>query len=265
MATVQTLMIGFRALLLCHLLVFRSGAQQPASKADQQPYSFSLTAKLHSTGHSIYSGQYLNHHPNAEINLSYKYKRFGASITKSTDVVDLHSSVNFTTIGLSKSLKLSESLTVIPYVGLFLRQSNSFADDASDAWACVVVRYRLTSFLVVENTALVGNLIRHKKKASLANRLNAMLSIGKLKVDAFAWYCHSVNSKKHFVSTARGSSPDWVISPSISVRLQVAMLQQVSPEKPEAAMRRGGLVSLTFPVSLSKQALKQSPEDSKVH
>ena len=253
MVTVQTLMIGFRALLLCHLFVFRSGAQQPASKADQQPYSFSLTAKLHSTGHSIYSGQYLNHHPNAEINLSYKYRRFGASITKSTDVADLHSSVNFTTIGLSESFKLSESLTVMPYVGLFLRQSHSFADDASDAWACVVVRYRLTSFFTIENTGLVSNLIRHHSKVSLANRFNATVAIGKIKFDAYAWYCHSRNSKSHFVSTSLAiTSPDWVISPSISARLQVAMLQQIASEKPEGSMRRGALVSLIVPVNLSK-------------
>jgi len=258
MVTTRTISLVVRALLLCHLFVFRSGAQQPGSKAADQPYSFLLTAKLHSTGHSIYSGQYLNHHPNAEINLSYKYNRFGASITKSVDVADLHSSVNFTTIGVSKSFKLSESLTVMPYVGLFLRQSHAFADDASDAWVCVIVKYRLTSFFTLENTVLVGNLIRHHTKASLANRLNATLSIGKLKVDVYGWYCHSRNSKSHFASTSLAvTSPDWVISPSISARLQVAMLQHVSPEKPEGAMKRGGLVSLIVPINLSKESIAQ--------
>jgi hypothetical protein len=258
METTQTIRLAVKALLLCHLFVIRSGAQQPVSKADHQPYSFSLTTKLHSTGHSIYSGQYLNHHPNAEINLSYKYKGFGASITKSVDVVDPQSSVNFTTIGVSESFKLSESLTVMPYVGLFLRQSHAFADDASDAWACVVVRYRLTSFFTVENTVLVGNLIRHHTKASLANRSNATLWIGKIKVDVYGWYCHSRNSKSHFVSTSLAvTSPDWVISPSISARLQVALLQHVSPERPEGAMKRGGLVSLIVPINLSKESIAQ--------
>lgn len=256
MITTQTIRLAVKALLLCHLLVFRSGAQQPPSKADQQPYSFSLTAKVHSAGHSIYSGQYINHHPNTEINLSYKRKRFGASITKSIDVADLHTSVNFTTVGLSASFKVSESLTVTPYVGVFLRQSRSFADDASDAWTCVVVRYRLTTFLTIENTFLVSNLIRHHSKASLANRLNAAISIGKLKVDAYVWYCHAKNSKTHFVSTSVAvTSPDWVISPSISARLQVAMLQQIASEKPEGSMRRGALVSIIIPVNLSKNSV----------
>jgi hypothetical protein len=256
MVTTQTLRLAARAFLLCHLFVFRSGAQQPASKAGQQPYSFSLTAKLHSTGHSIYSGQYLNHHPNAEINLSYKYKRFGAFITKSTDVADLQSSINFTTIGLSQSFKVGRSLTVMPYVGLFLRQSHGFADDASDAWSCVVVKYRLTSFFILENTILVSNLIRHRSKVSLANRFNVTVAIGKIKFDAYAWYCHAKRSKSHFISTSVAiTSPDWIISPSISARLQVAVLHQMASEKPEGSMRRGALVSLIVPVNLSKNSV----------
>lgn len=258
MVTTQTLCIAVRALLLCHLLVFRSGAQQPASKADQQPYSFSLTAKLHSTGHSIYGGQYINHHPNAEISLSVNNKRVGGFVTKNTDLADLRSSINFTTIGIYKPVRLTKSLTITPYVGWFLRQSHSFADDASDAWTCVVVRYKLTSFFTLENTALIGNLIRHNSKTSLANRLNATISIGKLKVDGYAWYCRSKNSKTHFVSASLAiTSPDWVISPSISARLQVAVLQQIASEKPEGSMRRGALVSLIVPVNFSKRNVAQ--------
>jgi hypothetical protein len=254
MITTQTIRLVVKALLLCHLFVFPSGAQQPASKADHQPYSFSLTAKLHSTGHSIYSGQYLNHHPNAEINMSYKYKRFGASITKSVDVADRHSSINFTTIGVSESFKLTKTLTVMPYVGLFLRQSHGFADDASDVWACFVVKYRITGFFTIENTFLVSNLIRHRSKVSLANRFNATIAIGKIKLDAYAWYCRSMNSKSHFISTSVAiTSPDWVISPSISASLQVAMLQQIASEKPEGSMRRGALVSLIIPVKFIKE------------
>ena len=256
-------MIRIGALLLCQLILCRVAAQQPVSKADIQPYSFSLTVKLHSTGHSIYGGQYLNHHPNTEISVSYRYKTIGGFITKNADVADLHSSINYTTMGVFKSFRLGKSLTVMPYLGWFLRQSHSFADNASDGWSCVVVRYQLTDFLTVENTSLVSNLILRHTKASLANRLNATVIIGKFKIDAYGWYCLSINSQSHFDSTSVAvTSPDWVISPSVSARLQVAMLQYITSEKPEATLRRGGLVSLIVPINLSNpKVAKKSPAD----
>ena len=237
------------------------------SKADIQPYSLSLTVKGHSTGHSIYGGQYLNHHPNTEISLSYKSKTLEGFITKNIDIVDLRSSINYTTMGVYKSFRLGRALTVMPYVGWFFRQSHSFADDASDGWSCVVVRYRLTDFLTVENTSLVNNLIRHHTKASLANRLNVTISIGKIKIDAYGWYCPSINSRSDYVSTSVAvTSPDWVISPSVTARLQVAILQYVTSETPEAAMRRGGLISLIVPINLSKHTVeKKSPSDANDH
>lgn len=252
------------ALLVCEFIFFNIAAQQPESKADLQPYSFSLTAKLHSTGHSIYSGQYLNHHLNTEISMSCRSQTFGGFITKNTDMVDLHSSINYTTVGVFKSLRMGKALTIMPYFGWFLRQSHSFADHASDAWTCVVVRYRFTNFLTIENTALVGNLIRHHAKASFANRINATLSVGKMKIDVYGWYCRSINNNTNFVSTSIAvTSPDWVISPSVSARLQVAVLQYVTSEKPASALRRGGLVSLIMPINLSKRTVEKTPSDAK--
>ena len=246
------------ALLVCELIFCKIAAQQTVSKAEAQPYSFSLTVKGHSTGHSIYGGQYLNHHPNTEISLSYKSKTLEGFITKNIDIVDLRSSINYTTMGVYKSFRLGRALTVMPYVGWFFRQSHSFADDASDGWTCVAVRYKLTDFLFIENTALVGNLIRHHRMASLSNRVNVTILIAKMKIDVYGWYCRSINSNSDFVSTSIAlTSPDLVISPSISARLQVAMLQYVTSEKPEAAMRRGGLVSLIVPINLSKAKVEK--------
>ena len=261
---VRRVMTRMGALLVCGLISFNIAAQQPESKAAVQPYSFSLTVKLHSTGHSMYGGQYLNHHFNSEISVSCRYRTLGGFVTKNTDIVDLHSSINYTTMGIFKSFHLGNSLTVMPYVGGFFRQSHSFADNASDGWACVVLRYQLTNFLTIENTSLVSNLIRHHTKASLVNRLNATIFIGKIKIDAYGWYCRSINSQSHFVSTSVAvTSPDWLISPSLSARLQVAILQYITAEKPEAALRRGGLISLIVPFSLSKRQIeKESPTDS---
>jgi hypothetical protein len=249
------MIIAGRLLFSCCLaLGFKCIAQQPVSKADkEQPYSLILTAKFHSTGHSPFSGSYFNHHPNGEIGLSVKTKPISAFLNKNVDFADVHSSTNYTTIGILRSFQLNESVTLTPYIGYFFRQSHSFMDDNSDAWTCLVARFTINRWLAIENSTLVGNLIRHYSKASLANRVNATISIWKFKLDAYTWYTHAFNSASHFVSASLAiTSPDWTITETISARLQVAVLQQISNEKPEGCMYRGGLISLIVPIDLSK-------------
>jgi hypothetical protein len=237
----------------CLALGFKCIAQQPMSKADkEQPYSLLLTAKFHSTGHSPFSGSYFNHHPNGEIGLSVKTKPISAFLNKNVDFADVHSSINYTTIGILKSFQLNKSVTLTPYIGYFFRQSHSFMDDNSDAWTCLVARVKVNRWLAIENSTLVGNLIRHYSKASVANRVNATILIWKFKLDAYTWYTHAFNSASHFVSASLAiTSPDWVITQTISARLQIAVLQQISNERPEGCMYRGGLISLIVPIDLS--------------
>ena len=241
-----------RLLFSCLLIIsFSSRGQQPESKANKEPYSLLLTPKFHSTGHSPYSGVYLNNHFNAEIGLNYKYNGFEAFVSRNIDFVDSHSSINFMTVGVSKSFRLTKSIKVTPYAGYFFRQSYSFSDDNSDMWAAVVVKFTITKWFAIENTALFGNLVRHTAHASIANRLHLSLLVGKFKVDTYTWYTHSL-SNPHFVSTSLAvTTPDWEITKSISARIQVAMLQYVTNERPEGAMNRGGLISLILPIDLS--------------
>ncbi len=227
-----------RLLLSCCLaLGFKCVAQQHMSKADnEQPYSLLLTAKVHSTGHSPFSGSYFNHHSNGEIGLLFKTRQIGALISKNVDFADVHSSINYTTVGFFKSFQLNESVKLTPYIGYFLRQSHSFMDDNSDAWTCLVARVNVNRWLAIENSTLVGNLIRHYSKASLANRINATISIWKFKLDAYTWYTHAFNSASHFVSASLAiTSPDWRITETVSARLQVAVMQQISNEIPKVA------------------------------
>lgn len=247
-------MIGAARLLFACCVAFGSKciAQQPVSKADkEQPYSLLLTAKFHSTGHSPFSGSYFNHHSNGEIGLLFKTRQIGAFINKNVDFADLHSAINYTTVGFYRSIQLNEWVRVTPYIGYFFKQSHSFMDDNSDAWTCVVARITINKWLSVENSTLVGNLIRHYSKASLANRVNATISIWKFKLDAYTWYTHSFNSASHFISASLAiTSPDWTITETVSARLQVAMLRQISNERPDDSMSQGGLISLIVPLAL---------------
>ena len=226
-------------------------AQQSLSKADRQPYSLELTPKLHSAGHSLYSGVYLNHHLNLELNATFKYKRMGAFITKFADFADTHSSINLSTVGVFRNMDFNRYLKFTPYVGYFLNQKNSFMDKGSDMWVGLVVKAAINERIWIENTLLVANLLHHAgKPTSLANRVNGVLLIGKFRLDSYVWYTHSLNTQLHFVGASLAfTSPEWVISSSVSAKLQITMLQKVSDEKPEGALDRGVILSLIVPIN----------------
>jgi hypothetical protein len=229
-------------------------AQQLENKADKQPCSLQVTPKLHSAGHSLYSGIYLNHHLNMEVNVTYKYKQMGVFVSKYVDFVDAHSSINYATTGLFRSFQLNKSVRLTPYLGYFFKQANSFVDKGSDMWACVVVRFTINEWMWIENTSLAGNLLRRHSVPSLANRLNGTMLIGKLRLDSYIWYTHSLHSGPHCVSASLAlTSPELALSQSVAMKVQLSMLQQITEEKPAGASDRGVLLSLIVPIDCSNK------------
>ena len=110
-------------LLLWSTVAINGVAQQSLSKVVRQPYSLEVTSKIHTAGHSLYSGIYLNHHANMEMNVTYKNKLIGAFVSKYVDFVDIHSRINYATLGLFKSFRLGESVKLTPYLhNFFSRQ-----------------------------------------------------------------------------------------------------------------------------------------------
>lgn len=240
--------------LVCFALVYEATAQHSRSKAEQQPYSLELTTKFHTTGHSPYTGIYLNHHLNTELGLSYKYKQFGAFINKNVDFQDFRSPINFTTMGVFRSFQLGESLKLTPYLGYFLRQSYSIMDESSDMWTCLIVTLTINRWIIIENATLVGNLIRHSHSVAMANRINIALWVKRFRIDVYTWYNCAVNRIPHFATASLAvTSPELVITHSISAKVQAALVQQIAGEMPENVMSRAGLFSLIIPVDLSRK------------
>lgn len=226
-------------------------AQQPESKAVSQPYSFEVTPKLHSAGHSLYSGVYLNHHLNLEVNATFKYKQMGVFVTKFADLADFHSPINFTTVGIYRSIDFNKFIKFTPYAGYFVMQKNSLMDKSSDLWVGFVVKASISETIWIENTLLIANLLHHAgNPTAFANRFNGAILIGKFRLDSYLWYTHSLNTELHFVGASLAlTSPEWTISPSVSAKLQVSMLQKISDEKPEGALDRGVIISLIVPIN----------------
>jgi len=228
-------------------------AQEAESKTGKQSYSLEITPKLNSAGYFQYSGALFNYHPNIELNVTVNYRRLGAFITKYHDFVDSHSPVNYTTVGLYGSVQISQRVKVTPYAGYFFAQKHSFMDKASDLWAGLVIRLTISKSIWIENTTLVSNLLHHTSAMALANRLNATLMIRKFRLDTYAWYTHSMHTPLHGVSTSFAvTSPEWAVSHTVSVKVQVSFLQQITHEWPAGAYERGLLVSLIVPIKCSK-------------
>ena len=254
----NTILVNKKAIILLLLSLpftgMRSLAQHTVSKADDQSYSLVLTPKLHSAGHFPYSGSYINRNLNAELGLSYEGSMIGGFISKNIDLVDAHSSLNYATVGLFKSINLNRSIVLTPYLGYFFGQANSLMDTGSDSWAAVVVKFTVNKWFLIENTSLVSNLLQHAAGTSLANRLNVRVTIKGFRFDSFTWYSHVFKQEPHFVSGGFSiTTPDWKINDNISVKTQVAMLQQLSLEKPASAKKRGLVVSLIVPIELKKR------------
>lgn len=241
-------------LLFCNLTCLYVLAQQVVSKTEDQSYSLELTPKLYSAGHFPYSGIYVNRNPNAELGIRYEGKHAGGFLSKNIDLGDFHSSLNYTTVGLFKSIHISKSIKFTPYVGYFFAQANSFMDTGSDLWASIVMKFTVNKWFLIENTSLFGNLLQQHSGASLANRLNLRITISGFKFDSYTWYTHVFSKSPHFVSGSFSiTTPDWKINDNISIKTQVSMLQQLSSEKPESAMTRGFLASLFVPIDLRKK------------
>ena len=237
----------------CCSLTNLSGQDRHASPVvSGSRQSVEFVAKIHSTGHSPYSGVYNNRHLNGEFNIRYSRRHFGAFVSKCVDFADMHSGLNFTTAGIHYAFQLTKSLQFLPYVGYFLDQRTSLIGEHSNLWAAAEFKWAITPRFFLKNTALFVNLDKEETAVALSNRINAQAAIGKFKVDMFIWYTHALKDAPHYASVSLAvTSPDWKLSDAVSVRVQVAGLQQISNQRPENAMVRGVLFSLIIPVEWS--------------
>jgi hypothetical protein len=237
--------------LLFSLWYVEGVAQESESKADNGPYSLVITPRLNSAGYFPYSGTCFNYHPNVELNVTAKYKEVGAFVSKYFDFVDLRSPFNYTTVGIFGSVRINSWLKVTPYAGYFFAQKYSFMDEGSDLWAGLMIKLAITEYFWVENTSLISNLIHHPAGAGLVNRLNAVLMIGKFRLDGYTFYTHSMNTSLHGVSASFAvTSPEWTLSQKVSLKAQASFLQQITDERPAGAFQRGFIMSLIVPIDI---------------
>lgn len=227
-------------------------AQIPDSTDNSKNYSLLITPRVHSTGHFPYTGAYVNHNTVVDLNVYYERNGIGTFAFKSQGLGDNHSVINYGQLGICTPLSINDKLKVTPYVGYLFSQAKGFRDKNSDFWSGIVIRYKVGTYLVLENTALFLNLTEPELDAAFNNRSHAEITVGKFKFDLLLWYRNNFINHVQNVSGALAINfPPVKISDQISIRNVLAMQSYLTKEKPSFAMHRELLYSLVIPMNLS--------------
>ncbi len=235
-------------------LSFQSSGQVQGSKASSKPYILRLVPQIHSTGYFPYGGSYVTYHPTMDAQIYFQKGNTGVFVFKSVDLIDYSANTNYASLGIVRTIKLNESLEIIPFAGYFFAQVESFKDQSSDAWAAVDLKKRVNKNLVLVNTSMMGNIAQRAHSLSMTNRLKVNYTFKSITVDMFVWYSQSVGEQQGYTSASLGiTAPSVEIGSRTTLKFHCAYQQYVSQEHPSSAMKRGVLLSMSTPIDLSRK------------
>lgn len=238
---------------LISILLFVACCVKPAigqqHKTDTIPeVTFVITPRINSTGHFPFTGSYINKNLNADINIFYERKTLGFFLFKSQDLEDKHSIVNYLQPGIFKKVQLSSNFKLRFFVGYLFAQTAGFRDPDSDYYAAVVGYWSIGENIRMEHTALFFDLAQREK---LANRFVFSYLISGFKFDALVWNRLVFEEASHSTSASLSVNfPPIKLSDKVSIQSTISYQGYLSRAKPEYAMRRGALFSVSFPIAV---------------
>jgi hypothetical protein len=213
--------------------------------------SFTVTTRLHSTGHFPFTGSYINRHLNADINVSYTRKNFGVFLFKSHDLEEPHSAISYLQPGVFRKFSVNRKLTLRILAGYIFNQTTRFSDKDSDAWTALITSWQPHSGLRIENTALVFNLAKSELSCQLANRTVFSYFVRDFKLDWYVWNNLTFETQRYSASTQLSVSfPKIKINDKLGIITSVAAQTYVTDYKPSYAMRHGFLFTIAVPLEL---------------
>lgn len=221
---------------------------EPTPKAAKP--TFLITPRFNSAGHFPFSGALINNHPNLDINVFFEKKGNGFFVFKSHDLNDPHSIVNYLQPGIFKKFNLRTNLRLGTFFGYVFSQTEGFKDKDSDFYTAAVIYWTITDKLKLENTALFFDLSQSVK---LANRMLLSYTLKEFKVDLYVWERVVFEANAYATSASFAINfPKIRLSDAIHIQNTVSYQGYLTPAKPEWALRKGLLVSVAIPISISK-------------
>lgn len=151
-----------------------------------------LTARLHSKGIFSYGGRLGSDNPTFDVNFTYERKKWGLLIFKGLDLYDHYTFYNFSLVSVFKNFKVSNRVTITPYVGSFLEQANGVADKGSDGVCIIITTVKLNPKMTVEHMGLFSNLVLEPGLRDWVNRFRFNYNGKHLDVVATYWHNNQV-------------------------------------------------------------------------
>ncbi|MFN8355807.1 MAG: hypothetical protein U0Y10_15225 [Spirosomataceae bacterium] len=207
-----------------------------------------LTSRLHSAGHFPYTGSLLNNHLNADLNLYVRYKKAGFFVFQSLDLESKNSDITYHQTGLFYKIRFSPTLSLTPYLGYLLIQTQRFYDTGSDVFAALVPSFQ-SGRLKIENTSLFTNVLELGDSRSLANRLQIQYALNNMSLSLFLFHNIKLSGQNPSLSGALSIQfPKVELFKQVPIQSSLLLQTYLSDYKPSYALRRGIVFSFTFPI-----------------
>lgn len=222
---------------------------QQQSAEDPKP-NFSVTPRFNSAGHFPFSGALLNRNLNFDFNIFFEHKKNGFFLFKSIDLEDKHSFINYLQPGIFRKFQLHSKVKLGTFVGYVFNQTSGFRDKDSDYFTAAVVYWTINDRLKLENTSLFFDLSQSVK---LANRLLLNYKVNKFQFDLYVWHRIAFDQNAHATSASLAINfPRIRLTDKIAIQNTVSYQGYITHAKPDFALRKGLLVSVGFPITLSE-------------
>ena len=160
-----------------------------------------LTTRLHNQGIFTFGGHVASDNPTVDINFTYDRKKWGLLFFTCYDFYDHKTYYNFALLMVYKNFKLSEKVTITPFIGAFLEQANSIADRGSDIASILTTTVRLNQNFSVEHMSLFGNLVLEPNQRDWVNRVRLLYTGKHWDVFSSLWHNNSVFDNSSYWST----------------------------------------------------------------
>jgi hypothetical protein len=240
--------------LLLSCIILLATVSTPSLSQDQSvgnpKTNFSITPRFNSAGHFPFSGALLNKNLNFDTNIYFEYKKNGFFIFKSIDLQDKRSFINYLQPGVFRKFQLSPKLKLGTFFGYVFNQTREWRDPDSDYFTAAVLYWTIHDRLKFESTSLFFDLSQSVK---LANRFLVNYKVKKFQFDAYVWHRVVFDSNTHAISASLAVNfPIIRLTDKIAIQNTVSYQGYLTSSKPDFAMRKGLLISVAFPITISE-------------
>jgi hypothetical protein len=241
-----------RFLLMISLLFSIAVNSQGQTKTDSvKRYTLIISPRLNSAGYFPFTGAVLNHNANFDFTVAFEKNGYGFFLFQSFDLVDNASYINYFQPAAFKKFPVGNNLKIGVYFGYLFSQTNSFSDKGeSDYFAALSQHWDINKKLRLENTMLFGDLTIQPK---LINRLLLIYRVKKITLNFYLHERVIFETNDYSTSAAIGLDlPKLRIADKLSAQPGITYQHYLTKNKPGYALNDGLLLSLAFPIDLSK-------------